>query len=289
MNDRCDLNLIKQKAAEIVFESAKHLTQQDIEKELANRHFYPKKQIKQAIKALIAEQTLVYTYKYGHSFLEKSFNRPVRISKHVVLKPPGIQYARMPDDVVIEVQRGASFGLGDHPTTRLAVKGIEHILYTERFFTGKKNTVALDIGTGSGVLAMTAVLFGVDKAIGIDVDQIARKEAKENIIINGLDNRIQVNDWPLDNIGGRFSLITANLRYPTLARLYSRLNHITEDQAAVVISGLKTSEMSDIKKLYTKKFFKLEKSEVEKGWGAMVFTRKAGMPTSCTHFVSAST
>jgi len=275
LNDRCDLNLIKQKVAETVFESARHLTQQDIEKELAKSYFYPKKQIKQAIKALIAEQILAYTYKYGHNFLEKSFNRPVRISKRVVLKPPGIQYSGMPDDVVIEVQQGASFGLGDHPTTRLAVKGIEHILYTERFLAGKKDTVALDIGTGSGVLAMAAVLFGVDKAIGIDVDQVARKEAKENIKINGLDDRIQVNDRPLDSIGGRFSLITANLRYPTLARLYSRLNHITEDQATVVISGLKTSEMSDIKKLYTQKFFKLEKSETEKGWGVMVFEKTA--------------
>ena len=275
MNDRGDLNLIKQKVAETVFESARHLTQQDIEKELANSYFYPKKQIKQAIKALIAEQTLAYTYKYGHSFLEKSFNRPVRISKRVVLKPLGIQYSGMPDDVVIEMQRGASFGIGDHPTTRLAVKGIEHILYTKRFLTGKNDTVALDIGTGSGILAMTAVLFGVDKAIGIDVDQIARKEAKENIIINGLDNRIEVNDRPLDNIGGPFSLVTANLRYPTLASLYFRLNHITEDRAAVVISGIKTSEMSDIKELYTQTFFKLEKSEVEKGWGVMVFEKIA--------------
>lgn len=275
MNDRCDLNLIKQKAAETVFESAKYLTQQDIEKELANRYFYPKKQIKQAIKALIAEQTLAYTYKYGHSFLEKSFNKPVRISNRVVLKPPGIQYSGMPDDVVIEMQRGASFGIGDHPTTRLAVKGIEHILYTKRFLVGKKDTVALDIGTGSGILAMTAVLFGVDKAIGTDIDQTARKEAKENIIINGLDNRIEVNDRPLDNIGGRFSLITANLRYPTLASLCSRLNHITEDRAAVVISGLKTSEMSDIKELYTQTFFKLGKSEVEKGWGVMVFEKNS--------------
>jgi len=275
LNDRCDLNLIKQKVAETVFESAKHLTQLDIVKKLVNRYFYPKKQIKQAINALVAEQALVYTYKYGHSFLEKSFNKPVRISKRVVIKPPGIAYRCKAGDLVIELLQGVSFGNGEHPTTRLAIRGVEHTLSSDRFFKGRQNTFALDIGTGSGVLAITAVLFGINRAIGIDIDPVARSEAKKSILINNLSNRISIHNRSLDDINQQFSLITANLRYPTLARLYSRLNHITEDQAAVVISGLKTSEMPDVQKLYTQKLFKLEISEVEKGWGAMVFEKIA--------------
>jgi len=275
LNDRCDLNLIKQKVAETVFESARHLTQLDIEKQLANRYFYPKKQIKHAINALIAEQTLAYTYKYGRNFLEKSFNKPVRISKRIVIKPPGIAYRREPGDLVIELLQGVSFGNGEHPTTRLAIRGIEHTLSSDRFFKGRQNTFALDIGTGSGVLAITAVLFGINRAIGIDVDPVARSEAKKSISLNKLSNRISIHNWSLDNINQQFSLIMANLRYPTLGKLYSRLDHITEHKAVVVISGLKTSEMPDIQKLYTQKFFKLERSEVEKDWGAMVFEKTA--------------
>lgn len=275
MNERCDLNLIKHKVAETVFESDKHLTQLDIEKELANRYFYPKKQIKQAIKALVAEQTLAYTYKYGHSFLEKSFNKPVRISKRIVIKPPDIAYRREPGDLVIELLRGMSFGNGEHPTTRLAIRGVEYALSSDRFFNGRQKTFALDIGTGSGVLAIAAVLLGINRAIGIDIDPIARSEAKKSISLNKLSNRISIHDWALDDINQKFSLITANLRYPTLARLYSRINHITEDQAVVVISGLKTSEMPDVQKLYTQRLFKLESGEVEKGWGAMVFEKTA--------------
>lgn len=275
MNDRCDLNLIKQKVTETVFESAKHLTQLDIEKQLANRYFYPKKQIKQAIKALVAEQTLAYTYKYGHSFLEKSFNKPVRISKYVVLKPPGLLFRKNPGDIVVEIIQGASFGSGAHPTTRLAIRGVEHALSSDRFFKGRQNTFALDIGTGSGVLAITAVLFGINKAIGIDIDPVARSEAKKSISLNKLSNRISIHNWSLDNINQQFSLITANLRYPTLNKLYSRLDHITEHKAGVVISGLKASEMPDVQKVYTQRLFKLERSEVEKGWGAMVFEKIA--------------
>jgi ribosomal protein L11 methyltransferase len=275
LNDRCDLNLIKQKVTESVFESAKHLTQLDIEKELANSYFYPKKQIKQAIKALVAEQTLVYTYKYGHSFLEKSFNKPVRISKHVVLTPPGLLFRKNSGDIVVEIIQGASFGSGAHPTTRLAVRGIEYTLRTERFLEKNKYNCALDIGTGSGVLAILAVMLGVDEAIGIDFDSIARKEAKDNVRINRLENQIRIYNQPIESIDKQFSLITANLRYPTLHKLYSRLDHITEHKAVVVISGLKTSEMPDVQKLYTQRLFKLEKSEVEKGWGAMVFKKIA--------------
>jgi ribosomal protein L11 methyltransferase len=138
-----------------------------------------------------------------------------------------------------------------------------------------QNTFALDIGTGSGVLAIAAILLGINRAIGIDIDSVARSEAKKSILINNLSSRIDIHNLSLDDIDQQFSLITANLRYPTLKKLYFRLNHITEPKAAVVVSGLKTTEMPDIKKLYTQKFFKLEKSEVEKGWGVMVFQKTA--------------
>jgi len=266
-------NLLKQKVAETVFESDRCLTQLDIEKELANRYFYPKKQTKQAIKALVAEQTLTYTYKYGHTFLEKSFNKPVRISKRVVIKPPGIAYRPEAGDLVIEILHGASFGNGEHPTTRLAIRGVEYALSSDRFLRDEQNTFALDIGTGSGVLAITAVLFGINRAIGIDIDPVARSEAKKNVSLNKLSNRISVHNLSLDDINRQFSLIIANLRYPTLKKLYSLLDLITEQQAAVVLSGLKTSEMPDVQKLYTQKFFKLGRKEVEKGWGAMVFEK----------------
>lgn len=273
MNDRSDLDLIKQKVAETVFESSKHLTQLDIEKELVNSCFYSKRQIRHAIKSLITEQILTYTYKYGHNFLEKSFNKPVRISSRIVIKPPGISYQPKTGDLVIEILRGMSFGNGEHPTTRLAIRGVEHALSINRFLNGRQNTFALDIGTGSGVLAIAAILLGINRAIGIDIDPVARSEAKKTILINNLSDKINIHNWSLDDINQQFSLITANLRYPTLKKLYFRLNHITEHKAAVVISGFRTDEMPDIKKLYTQKFFKLERSEVEKDWGVMVFQK----------------
>jgi ribosomal protein L11 methyltransferase len=168
-----------------------------------------------------------------------------------------------------------SFGNGEHPTTRLAIRGVEYALSSGRLFNGRQNTSALDIGTGSGILAIAAVLLGINRAIGIDIDPVARSEAKKSILINNLSKRISIHNRSLDDINQQFSLITANLRYPTLKKLYSRLDHITEPKAVVVISGLKTSEMSDVEKFYTQKSFKLEISEVEKGWGAMVFKKIA--------------
>ena len=235
--------------------------------------FLFQRQIRHAIRSLITEQILAYTYKYGHNFLEKSFNKPVRISSRIVIKPPGISYQRKTGDLVIEILQGMSFGNGEHPTTRLAIRGVEHALSINRFLNGRQNSFALDIGTGSGVLAIAAILLGINRAIGIDIDPVARSEAKKTILINNLSDRINIHNWSLDNIDQQFSLITANLRYPTLKKLYFLLNHITEHKAAVVISGFRTDEMPDIKKLYTQKFFKLERSEVEKDWGVMVFQK----------------
>lgn len=273
MTSVSNYNLLKQKVAETVCESDRCLTELDIEKELAKRYLYPKKQIKQAIRVLVSEQALAYTYKYGQTFLEKSFNKPVRISKRVVVKPPSIAYRPKAGDLVIELLQGVSFGNGEHPTTRLAIRGIEYALSSDRFLREEQNTFALDIGTGSGVLAITAVLFGINRAIGIDIDPVAISEATKNISLNKLSGKISINNRTLNDIDRQFLLITANLRSPSLKKLYSSLNRITKHKAVVVISGLKISEMIDVQKLYTQKLFKLERKEVEKGWGAMVFKK----------------
>jgi ribosomal protein L11 methyltransferase len=221
----------------------------------------------------VADRQLVYTYNFGCSFLEKSFNKPTRISKRVVLKPPGMRYTPKSDDVVIDIAQGASFGSGEHPTTRLAVRGIEAALSLKNCLVTTKHTQALDIGTGSGILAIVAVSLGVKKALAIDIDPCSRSEAKKNIILNNMEDQIQILDRNIENINEKFSLITANLRYPTLKRLCSHISKITEKQGMVVVSGIKTDEVTDILKTFTRKGFSCAWKEFEKDWVAMVFAR----------------
>ena len=149
-----------------------------------------KKQTKSVIRELVAGGELAYTYEYGCTFLERSFAKPVRISKHIVLQPPGHHHPANPKDVVVKIKPGASFGAGNHPTTRLAIQGIEFVLLGDQALDKTNNTSVLDIGTGSGVLLITAILCGMQTGLGIDIDACARVEAAENVRINGLDDRV---------------------------------------------------------------------------------------------------
>lgn len=266
-----DIRAIRQKVFETVSESNKKLTYGELEKRLSLKFAISKKVLKTAISDLVADRQLVYTYNLGCSFLEKSFNKPTRISKRVVLKPPGMRYTPKSDEVVIVIPQGASFGSGEHPTTRLAVRGIEAALSGKNCFVKTNHTRALDIGTGSGILAITAVLLGIKRALGIDIDPCSRSEAKKNISLNNMEDQIQILDRNIENINEIFSLITANLRYPTLKRLCSHISKITEKQGVVVVSGIKTDEVTDILNTFTRKGFSCTWKAVEKDWVGLVF------------------
>ena len=266
-----NIRAIRQKVFETVSESKEKLTYGELEKRLSQNFAVPKKVLKTAINDLVANRQLVYTYNLGCSFLEKSFNKPTRISKRVVLKPPGMSYTPESGDVVIDIAQGASFGSGEHPTTRLAVRGIEAALSGKNCFIKTNHTRALDIGTGSGILAIAAVSLGVKKALGIDIDPCSRSEAKKNISLNNMEDQIRVLDRNIENINEKFFLITANLRYPTLTRLCSHISKITEKPGMVVVSGIKTDEVTDILNSYTRKGFRCTWKAVEKDWVGMVF------------------
>jgi len=263
---------IRREVLSCVNASKKKLTPGALERALSERFSMDRLEFKAVVRNLVSDRELMYTYHFGCSFLEKSFNKPIRISHRVVLKPHGMFYRPGIKDVVIRIQQGAAFGSGDHPTTRLAVQGIETaLLETDRF--KKDNTKALDIGTGSGVLAIAAVLMGIKTARGIDIDPCARAEAGKNIQLNHLAHRISIHDHNILDIHETFTLVTANLRYPTLKRLCPHMVHLTEKNSAVVVSGIKTDEVSDLLNEFTRNRFKCVWKSFEKDWAGMVFVR----------------
>ena len=273
--DLGEIQALRQQVLDIVYESENRLTSWELEKKVSQKFFIKKEVVKTAINRLIEDRELVYTYNFGCSFIEKSFYKPRLISKRIVLKPAGMRYKPESNETVVELQQGASFGTGDHPSTRLAIRGLEHVLSDKKFFVENTDSSALDIGTGSGVLAIVAVSLGVKRAVGIDIEPCARAEAKENITLNHLENQIRINDWNAERIDKKFSLIMANLRYPTLKRLSSRLMEITGKNGSVVVSGIKTEEIHKFVDIFTVKDFKLVWKECEKNWAGLVFDRSA--------------
>jgi len=264
---------IRREVLSCVNASKKKLTPGALKRALSERFSMGRREFKAVVRNLVSDRELMYTYHFGCSFIEKSFNKPTRISHRVVLKPQGMFFRPGVKDVVIRIQQGAAFGSGDHPTTRLAIQGIETALLETDRLKKEHHSKALDIGTGSGVLAIAAVLLGIKTARGIDIDPCARAEAGKNIQLNHLAHRISIHDHSILDIHDKFTLITANLRYPSLKRLCSHMARITEKNGAVVVSGIKTDEVSDLLNEFTRNRFKCVWKSFEKDWAGMVFVR----------------
>ena len=268
-----DLGVVREEALRVVAESTARVTPPALEKRLVDTYGLARKQVKDVIRDLVSDGELNYTYEYGSNFLEVSFSKPVRVSTHVVLKPPGHHFQPKTEDIVIQIKPGAAFGDGRHPTSRLAVRGIEYVLKEFKLDTAADQSRVLDIGTGSGILVIAAVRMGILMGIGIDIDPTARSEAKENVALNNLEAQIGISDHYLESIEGPFNLVTANLRYPTLRKIGSYLRKITHPKGYIVFSGIRIHELADLKKAYERKSFKFLWQDETHNWAGVVFQK----------------
>jgi ribosomal protein L11 methyltransferase len=269
---------IQRNILDVISQHVNKITSRDLEKIMVHRFSVWRPDFQVALKALIAERELEYTYQYGCTFIEKSFNRPVRVGSQVILTPPD-RLPMLPDsNITVILRPGASFGCGQHPTTRMAIQGIEYALNTLRIVNGIPDTTLLDIGTGSGVLAIVALKMGIHRATGTDMDPCAIVEAGENARINGLSQRFAVLDVPAEKISGQFHLIAANLRYPTLVKLCPYIaSHIPENGGAV-LSGIREEEVGEIKDIYAGLKLECRWEKLENRWAGLVLIKQASLP-----------
>ena len=251
-----DIEGIRNTIFENVAASSTRLTPRHLEKTIIEIHGLDKPHAKAVLKGLVTRGQLEYIYEFGSTYLVPSFNKPVRVSPHVIVKPPGHRYRHAPDDVVFQIKPGAAFGGGRHPTTRLSINAIEYTLKTAGPDRLNQHCSVLDIGTGSGILAITAVCLGIQKGLGIDIDPCAISEARENIALNSLENRIDISDRQLDSIDQVFTMVIANLRYPSLKKFCPQISQLTQKGGWVVLSGFRPHERTDLLDLYTNRYFK---------------------------------
>lgn len=241
-----------------------------------HRHFrgepFTKKELKDLLSNLVQAGKLCYTSHFGTTFIEISYDQPRVVSSHVVLKPPLTSFAASPGQVVVVLQRGASFGVGEHPTTRLAIQLIDAILHP-RPWTKKAGRKAIDIGTGSGVLAIVAAKMGIRFVHAIDTDPCAVYEARQNVCLNQFEAFVKVLDERLDMIDNRYDFVFANLRTPTLFDLRDSLEKKIAPDGVLVFSGIKTEETESLGDHYEQAGYSILKKRSEMGWSAIALGR----------------
>ncbi len=227
--------------------------------------------MRRALKERIAAGDLSYTQESGITWLEVSFDRPLRVSPRIVLAPPEKEAQPVPGTTRVVIAAGAAFGGGRHPTTRLALRGIDFALAARGKQRSGPQSRVLDVGTGSGVLVIAAVRLGVGSGVGIDLDPCALAEAKANVRFNGLEDRIRVSDEPLAGIDeGAFTLIAANLRLPTLIETARLLARRCRPGGAIVLSGIRPEEERALLAVYGRLGFQPTRRESEGGWSGLV-------------------
>jgi ribosomal protein L11 methyltransferase len=197
----------------------------------------------------------------------KKYYKPVHIGRHLVIVPKWEEYKPFVSDKVIKMDPGAAFGTGTHETTRLCLEFIEEFV--------SSNTNMLDIGTGSGILALTALKLGAKSAIGVDIDELAVKAAYENAQLNEVEDRFTAQCGSLaQNVSGTFNLITANIVADVIISLVPDIPAHLAPGGIFVTSGIIAPREEEVRTALLLHGMYVFDSKKQKDWVALACKRK---------------
>ena len=157
----------------------------------------------------------------------------VRIGQRLVVKPSWEAFAAGPQDVVVELDPGMAFGTGTHGTTRLCLEALAEI-----FDSSAPPRRILDVGTGSGILAIAGAALGGERVLACDIEEQACRTARENVRHNGVEEQVEVTDAPLESLEGGFDIVLANILAEENARLAASLAGRLAPGGTLVLSGI---------------------------------------------------
>jgi ribosomal protein L11 methyltransferase len=187
----------------------------------------------------------------------------------LVIKPSWEEYQPTANQKIITMDPGMAFGTGQHASTKLALTLMSPCFKNPR--AGKPARV-LDVGTGTGILAMAAAMFGADQVLAIDNDPEAVKVARHNVAANSLDWTVAVDDKPLAEVQGTFNLILANIVHDVLCTMAPDFKRLLQDKGLVILSGiLRGKQVQNLEKVFTDNGLELLCTEHEEEWAAMLF------------------
>lgn len=194
----------------------------------------------------------------------KKYYHPVKIGENLVVVPCWEleDYKKNEGEVIVTLDPGMAFGTGTHETTRLCMKLLEDSVSTD--------TQMLDIGTGSGILAVTALLLGAKTAVGVDIDELAVKVAGENAELNGVADRLSLFCGDLtDKISGRYDIVCANIVADVIIRLSGEVLQFMKPNGVLLVSGIIEERKDEVVSALKSVGLSVVKEETENGWVAI--------------------
>ena len=198
----------------------------------------------------------------------KQYFHVTRVGKHIVIKPSWEDYAPEPEDVVLELDPGMAFGTGTHPTTVLVLEALEKMI--------RPDTTLFDVGTGSGILAMTAAKLGAKNIKAVDIDGVAVRTAKENIEKAGMQDRIEVRQGDLlHGTEGKADVIVANILADIIIMLLPDIPGKLKEGGLFFASGIIEDYQQDVTEAAEKAGLRVKETTRIKDWVGLLM-EKAG-------------
>lgn len=195
----------------------------------------------------------------------KAYYKPIRIGERIVIVPAWEKYEERPDDIVVRMDPGMAFGTGTHETTRLVIGLLE------KYVT--EGVRVLDVGCGSGILAICASKLGAGSCKAYDIDHVAVKVARENIKDSGLDNvTCDVSDLlrQVDTEQAPYGVICANIVADIIIRMTPDVGRLMDEKSVILASGIIVERSQDVVDCFEQNGFAIVERVEENGWCALV-------------------
>ncbi len=199
----------------------------------------------------------------------KQYYKPIKTGKRIVIVPVWEKYDKAEEELVVLMDPGMAFGTGTHETTRLCASLLEKYQ--------KPGDKMLDVGCGSGILAICAAKLGASECFACDIDPVSVRIANENAEINETPQvKAEVSDLlrSVPKISGGYDICCANIVADVIIRMSPDISEYLADDAYLIVSGIITERAEEVVDALDKAGFKLHDELRENGWFAGVVVKK---------------
>ncbi len=190
----------------------------------------------------------------------KQYFHPIPVGEKLLIRPTWEDEFEAGDRKVLNIEPGLAFGTGSHETTRLCLQTLEkHI---------EEGTTVLDIGCGSGILSIAALLLGAKQVTGVDIDALAVKTALDNGEVNGFkEPEYKILQGNLtDKVEGKFDVVVANIVADVIIMFCKDVASFMKEDAVFITSGIIDTREQDVIDAFNKYGFEIKARHTEGGW-----------------------
>jgi len=171
----------------------------------------------------------------------KKYFKPKKVGKQIVIKPSWEEYSPAQGEIILELDPGMAFGTGTHETTILCIQALENYI--------NKDSQLLDVGCGTGILAIAGLLLGAKNAVAVDLDLDAVRITKENALRNNVhDNLDVIHGNLMDKVDGKFNIIVANIIADAIIEISKDIKKYIMPKSVFIASGIILDRIKDVEK-----------------------------------------